>query len=63
MADTPVPEPALVAKRHRLYLHALREPNPFTFGLTWIRADRLVGDKITDGLSGPGTDPSCRRDR
>ena len=29
-----------------------REPNPVTFGLTWIRADRLVGDKITDGLTG-----------
>jgi transposase len=34
-----------------------------TFGLTWIRADRLAGDTIADGFTGHGTDPSCRRAR
>ena len=27
-----------------------------TSGLTWIRADRLVGDTIADGFTGHGTD-------
>src|ERR1700686_5607953 len=34
-----------------------------TFGPTWIRADRLVGDTIANGFTGHGTDPSCRRYR
>jgi hypothetical protein len=30
-----------------------------TFGLTSVRADRLVGDTIADGFTGHDTDPAC----